>query len=329
MTTFRCLVALIACAVSGMLVASRLQATSWDQNYFPNVELLTHHGERVRFYDDLVRDRIVVINFVYTECPDICSLSTARLAQVADWLGDRLGTNIHFLSITLDPKNDTSEKLAAYAKAFGERNGWVFLTGAPEDLDLLGYRLGERGDNLNEHRSDLVIGNGTTGEWRRSSPMGSLTTLTREILEMDPAWRSSSNGSSFPKQVAASRRRGEALFLQGCASCHSIGDGIRVGPDLAGVTLRRTHKWLTSFIMTPDALRTGKDQAALALDRAFPGVRMPNLGIGETDAEDLVHYLRTETERLDAQQSSLSGYPSGSHDHSGGHDHSDEASAQH
>lgn len=324
---------MIAAAAAMVAVAggaSRAEAAGWGADYFPNVELVTHRGEELRFYDDLVEDRIVVINFVYTECPDICSLSTARLAQVADWLGERLGRDIFFLSITLDPANDTPEKLAEYARAFGEREGWLFLTGDPDDLDLLGYKLGERSDSLGEHRSDLVLGNAATGEWRRSSPMGSLSLLAREILEMDPDWRPTRRPDAAPESVAMSPRRGEALFLQGCASCHSIGDGIRVGPDLAGVTLRRDPEWLARFIMAPDVLWGNGDPVAVALDAAFPGVSMPNLRLGRNDAEDLISYLEAESHRLDAEaESEAAALRAAEHAHGPGHTHGSDEPGEH
>lgn len=309
-------------ALANALIWSGLRpadAGAWDESYFGEVDVVTHRGEQASFYRDLVRDRIVVINFIYTECPDICSLSTARLAQVADWLGDRLGRDIFFLSITLDPENDTPEKLAEFARAFGGHEGWTFLTGAAADLDLLGHKLGERSDTLGEHRSDLVIGNARTGEWRRSSPMGSLSLLTREILEMDPGWRPSAEGRAAPEGSQVSHRRGEALFLQACASCHSVGAGARVGPDLAGVTIRRDPAWLAQFIMAPDLLRQAGDPVATALDEAFPGVRMPNLGLGQNDAADVIHYLQSEADRIEAEAAEA--LTEAGQDHRDGHGH--------
>ena len=154
----------------------------------PNVELVNQDGVPLRFWDDLLRNKIVVVNFVYTECPDICGLSTARMAQVVDWLGERIGKDIFVYSISLDPETDTPQRLRDYADAFDAPDGWMFLTGSPEDVDIVRFKMGERSESLAQHRSDMVIGNAATGEWRRASLMGSLVVLTEEILSLDPAW---------------------------------------------------------------------------------------------------------------------------------------------
>lgn len=304
------LLGLVVAAVAAP--AERAGATEWDGSYFPNVTLLTQTGEPVKFYDDLIAGKLVVINFIYTECPDICGLATARMARIAEWLSDRIGRDIFFYSISLDPKTDTPEKLAAYAKAFGVPDGWLFLTGDPADVELVSFKLGERSESLNSHRVDMVLGNGATGEWRRASLMGSLQTAASEILEMDPAWRpepvTASADATMPEVgFAMESRPGEGFFLQACAACHSIGDGDRIGPDLAGLTLRRDHDWIVRYMMAPQEVRASGDPVAAALTARFPGVRMPNLSLGESDVDDLLAYLQSEMDRLDAAAEAAEG----------------------
>jgi len=108
----------------------------------PNVELVTHEGRRVRFYDDLVRDRKVVINFFYAHCEGICLPVTHNLVNVQRRFGDRVGRDLHFYSITLKPWQDSPEVLARYAAANGAGPGWLFLTGGRHDCELLRRRLG-------------------------------------------------------------------------------------------------------------------------------------------------------------------------------------------
>ncbi len=83
----------------------------WGASYFPNVPLVTHEGKSVRFFDDLIKDKVVLINFVYTSCEDSCPLETARLAVVQRILGDRVGRDVFMYSITVDPETDTPEVL--------------------------------------------------------------------------------------------------------------------------------------------------------------------------------------------------------------------------
>ena len=90
-------------------------ATPWGAEYFPNVPLITHEGRTVRFFDDLIRDKVVVISFIYTHCPDACPLETAKLAEVASLLGERIGKDVFFYSISIDPKRDTPEVLREYS----------------------------------------------------------------------------------------------------------------------------------------------------------------------------------------------------------------------
>jgi protein SCO1/2 len=80
---------------------------------FPNVTLTTHEGKKVKFYDDLLKDKIVIINFMYVKCEGICPGTTANLVKVQKLLGDRIGKDIFMYSITLKPEEDTPEKLAA------------------------------------------------------------------------------------------------------------------------------------------------------------------------------------------------------------------------
>ncbi len=326
-----------AVAALGVAVCGPVRA-QWDETYFPNVELLTQDGEPVRFWDDLVRDKIVVVNFVYTECPDICGLSTARMAQVAEWLGDRLGRDIFFYSISLDPETDTPDRLKAYAQAFDAPEGWLFLTGTPADVDAVRYKLGERSRSLSEHRSDMVIGNGATGEWRRASLMGSLVVVTEEILRLDPTWTpalAEADPSAGPSpRLVIGETPGEGLFLGACAACHTVGEGVRVGPDLAGVTLRRDRAWLESYLTAPERMLALGDAVAVGLDRAFPAVRMPNLGLNEADIADVLTYLQVQTDQIDqaAEAVELTDAEHAAHhatDHGHGAAHSDGGHAPH
>lgn len=109
---------------------------------FPNVTLTTHEGKKVKFYDDLVKDKIVLINFMYVKCEGICPGTTANLVKVQKLLGDRVGKDIFMYSITLKPEEDTPETLRRYAKAYKVGPGWQFLTGDPKDVELLRRKLG-------------------------------------------------------------------------------------------------------------------------------------------------------------------------------------------
>ena len=293
----------LACAISHNADAAP-KGARWGANYFPNFEVVSQHGKTYRFYDDLIKGKIVVINFIYTRCPDICGLQTARMSIIQDNLADRLGRDIFIYSISLDPKRDTPSALKQYAAAFGVKPGWLFLTGDAKQLHQIRYKLGERSRSLAEHRNDAVLGNDRTGEWGRSSMMLSLHRLTRDILEMDPSVRKKRSKTASRRAYSRAptykigKQRGQALFLKACSACHSIGMGRRIGPDLEGAHTRRRQAWLIEYMVAPDRVRNRGDAIARTLRAAFPGVVMPNLGLSPNDAKDVIAYLVHETSRL-------------------------------
>jgi len=293
------------------------QGGRYGKNYFPNLPVVTQDGKEVRFYDDLIKGKIVVISFIYTSCPDICPLATARLAQVEEKLGDIVGRDIFFISMTVDPETDTPTRLKAFADAFHVGPGWQFVTGKPEDVRAINAKLGDRSRNLSDHRNEIVLGNDATGEWTRDNVLGDIDRVIMTIRAMDPKWReqvriaphvdASNTGIHFGGHP------GQSMYKKVCAPCHTIGVGDRIGPDLRGITARRDHDWLVSFIMDPERLRARKDPLAVALATKYPGVRMPRLGIPRKDATDLVAYLEAENARLTAAAQAAS--PDQPHDH--------------
>ena len=119
-----------------------LSAAERRRQRFPNVALTTHEGRAVRFYNDLLMDKTVLINFMYTNCDGTCPISTATLAGVQRILGPRVGRDIFMYSISLDPEHDTPRVLKQYARRYGAKPGWLFLTGTPDAVEVLRKRLG-------------------------------------------------------------------------------------------------------------------------------------------------------------------------------------------
>jgi cytochrome oxidase Cu insertion factor (SCO1/SenC/PrrC family)/mono/diheme cytochrome c family protein len=302
----RCLtigVAALAAALLSTLVSVHAQSNRWGAGYFPNVQVVTQDGKKLKFYDDVIKGKRVLISFIYTNCPDICPLTTARLAQLEDKLGDQVGRDIFFVSLTVDPVRDTPARLKEFANAFGVGPGWLFLTGDPADMKEIKEKLGDKSRTLDEHRNEVVLGNDATGQWMRDSVFGDLDELVYDINEMDPKWTAQVRQ---PKFNAASNtgyslgnHPGQALFTRVCAPCHTVGVGDRVGPDLRGVTQRRDHAWLSNFIQHPDQARARHDPIAMSLEEKFPAVHMPALGVGPVDAGDLITYLEAQNKALD------------------------------
>jgi protein SCO1/2 len=283
--------------------AGRAETPRWGKSYFPDVEVVTQDGKPVRFYDDLIKDKVFVVNFLYTTCRDFCPLAAARLSALQEKLGDAMGRDVFFYSISIDPDTDTPERLKDYARVFQAGPGWLFLTGKAEDIREIRYKLGDRGKTLSEHRNEVLLGNGATGVWARNSVLGDINSLALAVRGMDPNWRPSVSAGHAPKPVRwdFAARPGEALYSRMCAGCHTVGHGARVGPDLAGVTERRDRDWLVRFIADPERMRVQKDPVALALAANFPTVRMPALGVSQSDAGDLIAYI-VHREEEDAER---------------------------
>lgn len=291
--------ALFAAAAPPEPVAAQSTGTPWDETFFPNVPVQTHDGRALRFYDDLIRNKIVVVNFIYTSCSNICPLVTSRLALVKDMLGDRVGRDIFFLSISIDPLNDSPAVLKKYAETYRAGPGWTFITGEAEHMDIIRAKLGERSNVKAEHRNDIMIGNDRIGRWGRDSAFTNTEVLAETIQEFDPAWIKPEperiETSALPVNYSLHDKPGSFLFAKACGGCHSIGHGDIVGPDLAGVLERRDHDWLRRFMREPDRMRAQKEPLAVELDEKYPGARMPNLNLSDGDVDDLFAYLAAQS----------------------------------
>ncbi len=270
--------------------------------FFPNLPVVNQNGETLKFYDDLIKDKIVIVMFIYTSCTDICPLTTARMTLIEDKLGPAVGRDIFIVSMTVDPEVDTPEKLKAYSKSFATGPGWTFVTGKPEDIRAINYRLGERSKILSDHRNEIVLGNDVTGEWQRDNVMGDLDRVVTTIREMDPKWRAqvqpAARNSAMNTGLAMGTQPGQAMYKKICAPCHTIGVGDKVGPDLRGVTERRDRVWLARYLRNPSAMLEMNDPVARALAAKFDPVRMPNLRLSEQDADDLISFLQQENAKL-------------------------------
>lgn len=279
-------------------------------DHFPNVILTTQDGKRVRFYDDLIKGRIVAINFIYSHCEFSCPLETARLAQVREILGARVGQDIFFYSISIDPDHDTPAVLKEYAQKFHAGPGWTFLTGKKEDIDLLANRLGlsdggnitdAPGKDLDGHTPHLLIGNEATGQWVRDAGTDNPRFLARLIGDFV-----GNNGSTTVPgrggtgQAFDINSPGRYLFAKECAACHTMGHGDKIGPDLAGVTERRDPEWLARYIVAPDKVLAAGDPIARQLQARY-GVMMPNLRVGDRDLAALMEFLGAKADQGKAQ----------------------------
>ncbi len=270
-------------------------------NHFPNPTLVDQDGRAVRLHDDLVKGRVVLINFFFTHCEAYCALETARLKRVYQLLGDRVGRDIFFYSVSIDPKRDTPEVLRTYRDRFGIGSGWTFLTGDDATITALRDHLGLLGNGLErtpqDHSLDMLVGNEATSQWHRRSNMDDPLVLAKLLGETLSEWRTpvgtSTDFADAPVRIDG-MAPGQMLFKTRCADCHTHdgGPGTSLGPDLRGVTERRDAAWLKAWILAPNKVLAAQDPVALMLLARYQGLVMPNLGQCAGDADDLLTYLR-------------------------------------
>jgi cytochrome oxidase Cu insertion factor (SCO1/SenC/PrrC family) len=175
------------------------------RRYFPNVPLRTHDGRDVRFYDDLVKGKKVLINFTYTNCTATCPRTTENLRRVQEMLGDRIGRDIFIVSLSLDPDRDTPAALSMYAKHSGARDGWTFATGTREDIDNIRRRLGLYDTpDFTQHMGVLTFGNESTGKWAATFALDKPENIVFNLLRRVDPFRF----SAWPEQPSSAQSRG-------------------------------------------------------------------------------------------------------------------------
>ncbi|MDV6343321.1 SCO family protein [Nitrosomonas sp. Is37] len=279
------------------------QGSPWGADYFPNINLVNQDGKNVHFYNDLIKDKVVVINFIFTNCKLSCSLETARLRHLQTLLGDRVGRDVFIYSITIDPAHDTPAVLKQYAEKFGVGPGWQFFTGKEADITLLRQKLGllspqDPADQLENHNLSVLIGNEATGRWTKRSLGDNPQVLVNLIgyqMQNKRIPRQEQKSYAAAREIRGYSPRGEYLFNTRCSSCHTIGAGHGLGPDLLQVTSQRDRDWLFRWIKEPDVVLAEKDPIALALYQKFKELPMPNLQLSDGEVAALIDYLEKQS----------------------------------
>jgi protein SCO1/2 len=276
---------------SAARAAANAPAPMWGADYFPNVPLVTQDGKTVMLYDDLLKGKKVMIDFIFAKCEDGCPLDTANLVRVQKLLGDRVGKDIFMYSITLDPENDTPQVMKEYAAQYGAGPGWLFLTGTRENIDKVRDKFGDRGAK-EQHANAVKIGDVARGQWIRVPLTAEPSYIVTELRNtFEPGWSVGKNLKSIAEAPRAEvSGPGQLLFSSRCAACHSFGKGDELGPDLMGITARRERKWLVNYLAEPNKMRARKDPIALELAKNNK-VLMPNLALTKKQLEEIMEYL--------------------------------------
>jgi len=150
----------------------------------PDVEVLDQDGNALHFYRDLVKDKTVAINFIFTNCTTICPPLAATFARVQKEMGDKVGKDVHFISISVDPLTDTPERLKAWGAKFKAGAGWTFVTGDKQEMDKLLNALGAAVAKREDHTPAMIIGNDAKGVWTRTYGLAKTGQIVGLILDV-------------------------------------------------------------------------------------------------------------------------------------------------
>lgn len=157
-----------------------LQETNADQNYFTDVELLDQDGNSVKLYTDLMEGKVVIINPFFTECTGVCPIMNENLKRIQEHLGNKLGTEVNIISLTVDYETDTPETLKEYANEYGAQDGWYFITGEKENIEFALQKLGKNVESREAHDSVFLVGNLDTKLWKKVNGLASID----QIIEL-------------------------------------------------------------------------------------------------------------------------------------------------
>lgn len=140
-------------------------------SYFTDLELQTQDGRKVRFYSDMLQGRTVLLNVIYTHCSDACPLITQQLNDVRRRLPELFGKQVHFITLSSDPKRDSPKVLKQFAqKQNADVEGWTFLTGSKQNMDHILKKLGMHSEQVEGHSTLLIAGNVAAKRWSKIRP---------------------------------------------------------------------------------------------------------------------------------------------------------------
>jgi len=141
------------------------------REYFTNIELIDQNGQRLAFYDDVLKGNIVVISFIFTNCQGACPLMTRNLTMIRDMLPSNVRDEIQFISISLDPVRDTPAAMKEFAQTHdADQERWLWLTGQPDNVNLITKKLGSYTDELEAHTTTLIAANVRDAHWTKIAP---------------------------------------------------------------------------------------------------------------------------------------------------------------
>jgi len=157
--------------------------------------LVDADGRERKFVSDVIGDHIVVMDFVFTNCTNVCPVLSAVLGQVRHTLGEQVGKEIVLVSVSVDPVRDTPQRLKSYSKKYGLTEGWLWLTGPKTQVEDVLIGLGAYSVNFEDHPSMVLVGDARTGQWSRFFGFPSPKRIVEQVEKLQAARKATAGGS--------------------------------------------------------------------------------------------------------------------------------------
>jgi len=164
--------------------ASKAEPATRSKMVIPDVKVFDQDGNALNFYTDLIKNKTVAINFIFTNCTTICPPLAATFAKLQKELGDKVGKDVHLISISVDPVTDTPERLKAWGAKFKAGPGWTFVTGEKPEIDKLLNALGAAVSKREDHTPAIIVGNDTKDIWTRTYGLAKIDQIRGVIDEV-------------------------------------------------------------------------------------------------------------------------------------------------
>jgi len=159
-------------ATSGAITTDYKAEEDRARNYFTDTEVIDQNGKKMRFYSDVLKGRVVLISFIFTNCEFACPMQAQKLKQARAAMVPAIKDEVWFVTLSVDPERDTPEAMKKFAERQGvDESRWIFLTGDKENLEFLVKRLGQYTPDIESHTTLMLAGNTITRHWTRVLPM--------------------------------------------------------------------------------------------------------------------------------------------------------------
>ncbi len=141
------------------------------RDYFTDLPVVDQEGKNLKFFSDVLKDRVVLITMYYTDCGLACPVTMQKLKDVEAVIGDRLGEDIFFVGLSVDSANDSPEMVKEFLQEYDAyKDGYIFLTGEEKVLNHILFKLGQYRPDKEYHSTMMIIGNVKTGHWAKVNP---------------------------------------------------------------------------------------------------------------------------------------------------------------